>query len=85
MFKRISKRLRGNEKQPPTATQPDQEPPTSPPKPAAKSSEKNKPELWSWGLLTGTYNPLPEDANGETTNELDNDTQQPPTHKANKS
>jgi len=67
MFKRISEYLKGKTKeQPPesdsiqddapeTSTQP-----TS--TPASEANDTPKSELWSWGLLTGTYNPLTDDS-----------------------
>jgi len=66
VFKRISKRLKGKPKKSSAAAQAEPDTSSSSPlAPAPKPDTPAKPDIWSWGLLTGTYNPLPDDADAD--------------------
>jgi len=63
MWKRISKLIKGTKKQQ-TEHQTLPSTPSVPQSPTPPA--KAKPDLWSWDLLTGTYNPLPDDPDDQS-------------------
>jgi len=67
MLKRILKLLKGTKEQPPEQqTEQNSSPSTASTTLPAKPDAKAKSDLSSWGLLTGTYNPLPDDADDQS-------------------